>query len=99
MDRAGTSSVPDAAWFGRVMRERRRRAGRPARLLQQLVGIEAKLRQYEQGERFIKAVEDEGGRQLLSRVWEGPEMLPTMDEINHPEAWVERVTEDRVAAR
>lgn len=96
MSRAGASALPDAAWFGRVMRERRRRAGRPARLLQQLVGIEAKLRQYEQGERFIHAVEDAGGRDLLSRVWEGPEMLPTMDEINRPEAWVERVTRDSV---
>jgi coenzyme F420 biosynthesis associated uncharacterized protein len=97
MDRAGTTDVPDAAWFGRVMRERRRRAGRPARLLQQLVGIEAKLRQYEQGERFIHAVEDSGGRDLMSRVWERAENLPTMDEINHPESWVERVTQDRVA--
>jgi putative hydrolase len=99
MDRAGASAVPDAAWFGRVMRERRRRAGRPARLLQQLVGIEAKLRQYEQGERFIRAVEDSEGPQLLSRVWEGPEMLPSMDEIQRPESWMARVAGTPVAAK
>jgi coenzyme F420 biosynthesis associated uncharacterized protein len=99
MDRAGASAVPDAAWFGRVMRERRRRAGRPARLLQQLVGIEAKLRQYEQGERFIRAVEDSEGRLLLARVWEGPEMLPSMDEIQHPESWMARVAGTPVAAK
>jgi coenzyme F420 biosynthesis associated uncharacterized protein len=98
MDRAGASAVPDAAWFGRVMRERRHRAGRPARLLQQLVGIEAKLRQYEQGERFIHAVEAAGGPPLLSRVWEGPEMLPSMDEIHNPESWVTRIGQARVAA-
>ena len=97
MDRAGASAVPDSAWFGRVMRERRRRAGWPARVLQQLVGIEAKLRQYERGERFIHAVEAVGGRQLLSRVWEGPEMLPTMDEIHDPEAWVTRIGQSHVA--
>lgn len=97
MDRAGKSAVPDAAWFAQVMRERRRRAGRPARLLQQLVGIEAKLRQYEQGERFIHAVEAVGGRELLSRVWEGPEMLPTMDEIRDPQSWITRIGQPQIA--
>lgn len=98
MDRAGAADVPDAPWFSRVLRERRRRASLPARLLQQLVGIDAKLRQYEQGERFIRAVEAAGGPELLARVWEGPEMLPTMEEIRHPEHWVERVGPARLAA-
>ena len=97
MDRAGADAVPDAAWFSRVLRERRRRASLPARLLQQLVGLEAKLRQYEQGERFIRSVEATGGPELLSRVWEGPEMLPTMDEIRHPETWVMRAGPARLA--
>ena len=60
MDRAGAGEVPDAPWFARVLRERRRKARMPARLLQQLMGIDAKLRQYEQGERFIGAVESSG---------------------------------------
>src|ERR1019366_5164608 len=77
--------------FSRVLRERRRRASLPSRLLQQLVGLEAKLRQYEAGGRFIRAVEATGGPELLNRVWEGPEMLPTMDEIRHPETWVTRI--------
>ena len=97
MDRAGASAVPDAAWFGRVLHERRRRAGRPARLLQQLVGIEAKLRQYEQGERFIQAVEASGGPQLFARVWEAPEMLPTMDEIHEPQSWITRIGQAHLA--
>ena len=65
MDRAGADAIPDAAWFSRVLRERRRRASLPARLLQQLVGLEAKMRQYEQGERFIRAVEAPAGPALL----------------------------------
>jgi coenzyme F420 biosynthesis associated uncharacterized protein len=97
MDRAGEAAVPDAKWFSRVMRERRGRASRPARLLQQLLGIEAKLRQYEQGERFVNAVEATGGDALLSRVWEGPDQLPNMDEIRSPETWVARVGRPRLA--
>jgi coenzyme F420 biosynthesis associated uncharacterized protein len=98
MDRAGAGAVPDAAWFGRVMRERRRRASRPARLLQQLLGIEAKLRQYEQGENFIRVVEAEGGGEALTRVWEGPEQLPTLEEIRDPRTWLARTGQARLAA-
>jgi putative hydrolase len=97
MDRAGADAVPDAALFSRVLRERRRRASLPSRLLQQLVGIEAKMRQYEAGERFIRAVEASGGPELLARVWEGPDMLPTMEEIRHPETWVARIGPARLA--
>ncbi len=49
------------ARFSEVLRQRRKQTRGPARLLQQLIGIEAKLRQYEEGERFIAAVEDSGG--------------------------------------
>jgi len=98
MDRAGADAVPEAAWFSRVLRDRRRRASLASRLLQQLVGIEAKLRQYEQGENFIHAVEATGGPELLARVWEGPEMLPTMEEIRHPALWVARIGPARLVA-
>ena len=90
MDRAGAYAVPDAAWFSRVLRERRRRASLPSRLLQQLVGIEAKLRQYAEGEQFVESVEEVGGPELMARVWEGPEWLPTLEEIRDPSLWVAR---------
>ena len=48
-----------------------------ARLLQRLIGLEAKIDQYEQGEQFIEAVERAGGPDLLDRAWERPENLPT----------------------
>jgi uncharacterized protein (DUF2342 family) len=54
------------------------------------VGIEAKMRQYQQGESFIRAVEKSAGPEALARVWEGPERLPTMDEIRHPDDWLAR---------
>ena len=77
--------------FGRVLRQRRKSASGPSKLLQQLIGLEAKLNQYEQGEAFIAAVEAEGGPSLLDRVWERPENLPTMAEIRDPSAWLSRV--------
>ena len=98
MSRAAGDQIPDATRFARVLHDRRSRASLPARVLQQLLGIEAKLKQYAQGERFIDAVERTAGSGLLSRVWEGPELLPTMDEIRDPARWVGRVGPARLAA-
>ncbi len=61
------------------------------KLLQQVIGLDAKLRQYEAGERFIAGVEAAGGPALLARVWEAPERLPSMDEIRDPDRWIERI--------
>jgi len=91
MDRAGADLVPSADRFGRVLRQRRAETKGAARLLRQLVGLEAKLAQYEQGERFIEAVEAEGGTELLDHVWRGPEWLPSLAEIRAPDRWVVRV--------
>ncbi|MGH9180168.1 MAG: zinc-dependent metalloprotease [Acidimicrobiales bacterium] len=98
MDRAGADRIPSAARFGRVLRQRRAEVRGPAKLLQQLVGLEAKLKQYEQGERFIEAVEAAGGPALLERVWEGPEWLPTLPEIREPDRWMARARAGAAAA-
>jgi len=91
MDRAATDLVPSAERFARVLRARRREMNLATRLLQRLIGLEAKLAQYEQGEAFIAAVEEQGGPTLLNRVFERPELLPTMVEIREPQRWLRRV--------
>jgi coenzyme F420 biosynthesis associated uncharacterized protein len=90
MDRAGRAYVPSADRFARVLRQRRQASGL-TKALQKLTGIEAKLLQYEQGERFIEAVEREGGPELLETVWRGSEWLPSLPEIRRPELWLDRV--------
>lgn len=91
MDRAAEGLIPSAPRFGRVLRQRRQQASPIARLVQQLIGLQAKLNQYQQGERFIAAVEDVGGADLLSEVWERPENLPSLGEIRDPDTWIRRV--------
>lgn len=91
MDRAAIEQVPSAPRFARVLRSRRKELSVGTKLLQRLIGLEAKLAQYEQGERFIEVVEDEGGPELLNRAFERPEHLPTLAEIRAPELWLARV--------
>ena len=57
----------------------------------QLIGLEAKMRQYEEGERFVAEVEKLGGPELLGLAWNGPDSLPSLDEIRDPPSWVSRV--------
>lgn len=91
MDRAGQDFVPSADRFGKVLRERRESARGMTRIFQQLIGLQAKLAQYAQGEAFITDVERAGGQQLLSRAWEGPENLPSILEIRDPQQWIDRM--------
>lgn len=97
MDRAAAHRVPQADRFAKVLRARRREMGVATRILQRLIGLEAKLNQYEQGEAFIAAVEEAGGPQLLNRAFESPENLPTQAEITDPGAWLRRVAGAGVA--
>jgi len=91
MDRAGADQIPSAARFGQVLRQRRQQGRAGVKVLQKLIGLDAKMKQYEQGEAFIERVEREGGTELLDRAWVDPENLPSIAEIRDPEAWISRV--------
>jgi coenzyme F420 biosynthesis associated uncharacterized protein len=89
MNRAALGRVPQAQRFARVLQQRRQRSG-AAKMVSSLVGLDAKLKQYEQGERFVEAVENAGGRELFDCVWQGPEWLPSLGEIRDPARWILR---------
>ncbi|MGH9305000.1 MAG: zinc-dependent metalloprotease, partial [Acidimicrobiales bacterium] len=91
MDRAAAGRIPSAARFARVLKERRESASSAVKLLQQVIGLEAKMRQYKEGELFVEAVEGSGGAELLARIWEEPANLPTLEEVRHPQRWIDRV--------
>jgi coenzyme F420 biosynthesis associated uncharacterized protein len=97
MDRAGAGHVPSAARFGRVLRARRAASSPAVRLLRRLIGLEAKLAQYELGERFLAKVEATAGQDAIRRCWERPEHLPTLDEIRDPDRWLDRLGMTAVA--
>jgi uncharacterized protein (DUF2342 family) len=73
------------------MDARRRSRSAPERLIEGLLGLDMKMRQYEQGKVFCDAVVAEAGMEALNRVWESPESLPTPLELEHPLEWLTRV--------
>jgi coenzyme F420 biosynthesis associated uncharacterized protein len=91
MDAVGPAVVPSVAEIRAKFSARRGSAGRIEQAIRRVLGIDLKMKQYEQGSRFVKAVVDEAGMAAFNKVWISPEALPTKDELQDPHSWLERV--------
>ncbi|MET9886019.1 zinc-dependent metalloprotease [Streptomyces sp. NPDC006430] len=92
MDGVGPEVVPSVAEIREKFQQRRASgAGRLDATLRKLLGLDAKLRQYRDGEHFVRAVVGQVGMDGFNRVWTSPNTLPTKAEIAKPADWVARV--------
>ena len=66
MDAIGAEVLPSLPRLRAAMNHRREHRGLPWRVLERLLGLELKMRQYELGRRFCDAVVDAGGPQALA---------------------------------
>jgi coenzyme F420 biosynthesis associated uncharacterized protein len=91
MDAVGAEALDSLDELRTALDRRRDERSTAIRLLERLLGLELKLRQYRLGKAFCDAVVQRGGIEGLNRVWEGPERLPTLAELESPEQWLSRV--------
>ncbi len=100
MDAVGAEVIPSLPRMRAAMDRRRRTdRGLPWRVLERLLGLELKLRQYETGRRFCDRVVDSGGPQALAWVWSGPDALPSTDELQDHAAWLARMQQSNASHR
>jgi len=90
MDIVGAAALPSLDALRSALDRRRQERSPLLAILERLIGLEAKLRQYEDGKRFCDAVASSAGAAGLHRVFDGPEQLPTVAELQDPEAWMRR---------
>lgn len=90
MDEVGIGLLPSLPELRKALDRRRRSASAPARLLGKLLGLEMKMRQYEQGKKFCDEVVRQGGLEALNRVWTSPAALPSLGELQNPGDWIAR---------
>jgi coenzyme F420 biosynthesis associated uncharacterized protein len=91
MDEVGPGVVATAATIRSRFNRRRQARGAVDAVLRRLLGLEAKSRQYADGARFVRAVQERVGVEGFNRIWTSPDALPRAVEIADPAAWVTRV--------
>jgi coenzyme F420 biosynthesis associated uncharacterized protein len=96
MDAVGASVLEDLPALRSSLDRRRRERSGFMRLLERLIGMDLKLRQYELGKRFCDGVAARGGIETLNRVWASPEAIPTLAELEDPAAWIARTEPPRL---
>ncbi|MCD0444312.1 zinc-dependent metalloprotease [Glycomyces sp. A-F 0318] len=98
MDGVGRTAIDHVALLRRRFDRRRANPTTLQKFVRQLLGLDAKMRQYAAGRRFVEQVVAEHGVAGFNRVWEAPANLPTEAEIDRPEQWIARVVEGRSPA-
>jgi len=91
MDEVGRGLVPDVDRISARFHERRSRRTPFERAMLRLTGLDLKMEQYRKGEQFVAAIAAQRGPAALTRLWEGPETLPRVGEIEAPDRWIARV--------
>jgi len=91
MDAVGPSVVPSVAEIRAKFSARRGSAGRIEQAIRRILGIDLKMKQYEQGSRFVAEIVNDAGMATFNKVWTSPETLPTKEELAEPRKWLERM--------
>jgi coenzyme F420 biosynthesis associated uncharacterized protein len=90
MDAVGASMLSDVEALRAAMDRRRQERSGLLRVLEKLIGLDLKLRQYRQGKAFCDAVVARGGIAALNRAWASPDSLPTLAELDDAAGWLAR---------
>src|SRR5215213_1420737 len=90
MDAVGGDVLDDLDGMRGALDRRRREKSGFMRVFERLIGMDLKLRQYEQGKRFCDGVVARAGMAGLNRVWFAPEAMPTLAELDNPAGWLDR---------
>jgi putative hydrolase len=77
--------------YGRIDEARKRLDAEPSTiLLSRLFGIDVGQEDLAKGAAFCDTVAAEAGEDVLSRMWDGPDALPSLPELETPSLWISR---------
>jgi coenzyme F420 biosynthesis associated uncharacterized protein len=96
MDTVGKDLVPGVERISARFHGRREQRTPFERAMLRITGMDLKMEQYRKGEAFVAGIERLAGAAALRRLWDGPETMPTPEEIDRPAEWVRRMGLNRV---
>ena len=91
MDAVDASIVPSVKTIRQRFNARGKDRGAIEKFIRSLLGLDAKMRQYSDGSKFVREVVDTAGMEGFNRVWESADHLPTEPEIHDSKLWLERM--------
>ena len=91
VERAAPGLIPQAADIRGAIDRSREEPSQGEAMLGQLLGLDLDHGRYGRGGTFCAEVARRWGDEALDRIWEGPEMLPTIDELDDQVGWAARV--------
>ncbi|HZK67102.1 MAG TPA: zinc-dependent metalloprotease [Chloroflexota bacterium] len=91
MNAVGRQVMPHYQEIKKAMDSRQKERSQAEKLFLKLTGLSMKMEQYRLGEQFVDRVVEARGIQFVNRAYDGPDSLPTMDEVLHPERWIARI--------
>ncbi|MGM9474664.1 zinc-dependent metalloprotease [Pseudarthrobacter sp. YS3] len=91
MDGVDASIVPSVKTIRQRFTDRGKDRGVMEKFIRNLLGLDAKMRQYSDGAKFVRAVVDVAGMEGFNRVWESADHLPTEPEIHDAKLWLDRM--------
>ncbi|MET0979484.1 MAG: zinc-dependent metalloprotease [Paeniglutamicibacter terrestris] len=91
MDAVDSSIVPTVRTIRQRFGGRGKDRGMVEKWLRKVLGLDAKMRQYADGQRFVNRAVKLMGMEGFNRVWDSAENLPSEHELHHPELWVQRL--------
>jgi coenzyme F420 biosynthesis associated uncharacterized protein len=91
MNAIGKQVLPNFEEIERRIEQRKGSRNLAEQLFNRITGMDLKMQQYQQGQKFVDTIVARRGIGFATRVWERAEHLPTMDEIRNPELWIARM--------
>ncbi|WP_418608096.1 zinc-dependent metalloprotease [Georgenia sp. SUBG003] len=84
MDAVGPARLPSVRRIRAAFEKRRDGTSTLDVMLRRLLGMDAKVAQYRNGARFVRAAVEKVGHAGLNAVWTAPDLLPTAAEVADP---------------
>ena len=90
MNAVGERLLPSYHMIKDRIEQRANNRSQIEKLFIKITGLALKMEQYRLGETFINEVVASRGIETANRIWEGPEFLPTLEELRNPQDWIAR---------
>lgn len=91
MNAVGRDLLPTYDLISKRFEERQKNRSTGEQMFARLTGLNVKMEQYRQGEAFVNAIVERHGREAITRLWAGPDSMPSMQEIRNSSLWSARV--------